>query len=296
MQPAQVCEAGLFRHRQMILSAWRDLRGVAARNAITNNMSVITKLSSKLTFGPVRRSRAFKSFHCLVIASSEPKAESLRFLTCDVEPACGRTRPIRKRQEDGRRLPMNHSIYSADRTTHLKIVVVALVAGIAGGGLQHLGSHQFGRRLPDRAGHQGRQGRDASPVRTHRWCANDFVEFTRLFTSPPKSPREYVKTPTTPKLALPENARSPRAFSFCAWRFPRCNGAGLPQATLKPAGFQSATQFAEIRVCRIQRAATARQQRAARSRSACRQKPAPRSACRPASRRPARPSPHRSRR
>jgi len=26
---------------------------------------------------------------------------------------------------------MNHSIYSADRTTHLKIVVVALVAGIA---------------------------------------------------------------------------------------------------------------------------------------------------------------------
>ena len=26
---------------------------------------------------------------------------------------------------------MNHSIYSADRTTHLKIVVVALIAGIA---------------------------------------------------------------------------------------------------------------------------------------------------------------------
>jgi len=34
------------------------------------------------------------------------------------------------KQEGGRRLPMNHSIYSADRTTHLKIVVVALVAGI----------------------------------------------------------------------------------------------------------------------------------------------------------------------
>ena len=30
---------------------------------------------------------------------------------------------------------MNHSIYSADRATHLKIVVVALVAGIAVGGL-----------------------------------------------------------------------------------------------------------------------------------------------------------------
>jgi hypothetical protein len=30
---------------------------------------------------------------------------------------------------------MNHSIYSADRSTHLKIVVVALVVGIAGIGL-----------------------------------------------------------------------------------------------------------------------------------------------------------------
>ena len=30
---------------------------------------------------------------------------------------------------------MNHSIYSADRATHLKIVAVALVAGIAVAGL-----------------------------------------------------------------------------------------------------------------------------------------------------------------
>jgi hypothetical protein len=30
---------------------------------------------------------------------------------------------------------MNHSIYSADRSTHLKVVVVALVAGIAMAGL-----------------------------------------------------------------------------------------------------------------------------------------------------------------
>jgi hypothetical protein len=27
---------------------------------------------------------------------------------------------------------MNHSIYSADRTTHLKVVIMALVIGIAG--------------------------------------------------------------------------------------------------------------------------------------------------------------------
>ena len=45
---------------------------------------------------------------------------------------------------------MNHSIYSADRTTHLKIVVVALVAGIAGRGLRHLGAQQFGRRSTPR--------------------------------------------------------------------------------------------------------------------------------------------------
>ena len=30
---------------------------------------------------------------------------------------------------------MNHSIYSADRTTHLKVVVIALVAGIGVAGL-----------------------------------------------------------------------------------------------------------------------------------------------------------------
>ena len=34
-------------------------------------------------------------------------------------------------QEVRQEASMNHSIYSADRTTHLKIVVVALVAGIA---------------------------------------------------------------------------------------------------------------------------------------------------------------------
>ena len=38
---------------------------------------------------------------------------------------------------------MNHSFYSADRTTHLKIVVVALVAGIAMAG--------FGISAPEHA-------------------------------------------------------------------------------------------------------------------------------------------------
>lgn len=43
---------------------------------------------------------------------------------------------------------MNHSIYSADRATHLKIVIIALVAGTALSGLTIAG-HSFpmmGRR------------------------------------------------------------------------------------------------------------------------------------------------------
>jgi hypothetical protein len=49
-------------------------------------------------------------------------------------------RPVGQRDESarpGRRqeVSVNHSIYSADRATHMKIVVVALVAGIAVAGL-----------------------------------------------------------------------------------------------------------------------------------------------------------------
>jgi hypothetical protein len=36
---------------------------------------------------------------------------------------------------------VNHSIYSADRTTHLKIVIIALVIAIAGVGLALSGSN-----------------------------------------------------------------------------------------------------------------------------------------------------------
>jgi hypothetical protein len=40
-------------------------------------------------------------------------------------------KPFSGTGETAGRLSMNHSIHSADRATHLKIVVVALVAGIA---------------------------------------------------------------------------------------------------------------------------------------------------------------------
>jgi hypothetical protein len=58
-----------------------------------------------------------------------------------MKPFCGNRETILKHigrsslaQQDAegvREAHMNHSIHSADRTTHLKIVVVALVAGIA---------------------------------------------------------------------------------------------------------------------------------------------------------------------
>ncbi len=106
---------------------------------------------------------------------------------------------------------MNHSIYSADRTTHIKIVVVALVAGIAVAG--------FGISAwiyPDRARHEGRQGRDDHEFRhIHGPLTKDFRNSRGLFSSPPKSPRGYVEDPKYPK-STTENARSPRAFSFCA--------------------------------------------------------------------------------
>ena len=52
---------------------------------------------------------------------------------------------------------MNHSIYSADRSTHLKIVVVALVAGIAVAGFGISARSTRMRLCADRARHQGRQ-------------------------------------------------------------------------------------------------------------------------------------------
>jgi hypothetical protein len=42
-------------------------------------------------------------------------------------------RPVRRcafGQDRRQEIFMNHSIYSADRTTHLKVVIVALIAGI----------------------------------------------------------------------------------------------------------------------------------------------------------------------
>jgi len=62
---------------------------------------------------------------------------------------------------------MNHSIYSADRATHLKIMVVALIAGIAVAGLgisAHLSTDDGYMQTDSGAGHAGvGSGRGALP-------------------------------------------------------------------------------------------------------------------------------------
>jgi hypothetical protein len=66
---------------------------------------------------------------------------------------------------------MNHSIYSADRTTHLKIVVVALVAGIivAGVGISSRVSYDSGATQTARVMKAGKPvvltSSDASTIR-----------------------------------------------------------------------------------------------------------------------------------
>jgi len=42
-----------------------------------------------------------------------------------------KSRPTKSERKTAGGFQMNHSIYSADRSTHLKVVVVALVVGIA---------------------------------------------------------------------------------------------------------------------------------------------------------------------
>src|SRR5882672_2830775 len=84
-----------------------------------------------------------------------------------------------------------------------------------GGGLRHLGTHQFGRRIyPDRARHEGRQGRDDHEFRDiHGPLTKEFRNSRGLFSSPPKSLRGYVEDPTTPS-RLPKTPAPHGRFLF----------------------------------------------------------------------------------
>ncbi len=96
---------------------------------------------------------------------------------------------------------MNHSIYSADRMTHLKIVVVALVAGILVAGFQHLDAQLgSGRRLyPDRARDEGRQaGRDHQFEQFTRTLEDPEFTNSRWFFTAPRRPRGYLRPQLPP--------------------------------------------------------------------------------------------------
>ncbi len=72
---------------------------------------------------------------------------------------------------------MNHSIHSADRATHLKIVVVALVAGIAVAafGIAARTNVDYSQTAPS---HQSRQAGGGDELRIHRWFAKLGPAFT----------------------------------------------------------------------------------------------------------------------
>jgi hypothetical protein len=69
---------------------------------------------------------------------------------------------------------MNHSIYSADRTTHLKVVIVALIAGIlvAGFGISMRNSSDEG--LTQTARVESRQTGDGHNVEQKRKIVKEF--------------------------------------------------------------------------------------------------------------------------
>ena len=96
--------------------------------------------------------------------------------------------------EGGQETSMNHSIYSADRMTHLKIVVVALVVGILVAGFGISARNSFGRRLHTDREHPRDEGRQAG--RDHELgqfggslnkdCANKEFTNSRGSLQPPK--------------------------------------------------------------------------------------------------------------
>ena len=81
---------------------------------------------------------------------------------------------------------MNHSIHSADRTTHLKIVVIALVAGIlvAGLGISARNTSDEGLTQTARVMKAGKPVVITSSGNSVVSSGNEIHEFTRLFTAP----------------------------------------------------------------------------------------------------------------
>jgi len=117
---------------------------------------------------------------------------------------------------------MNHSIYSADRSTHLKIGSCARRWGYRGRGFSISARYRFGRVHPTRASSRPQaEAITSSPMvcaitRTRWWCASkiEFTEFTPSLPAPQKSPLWIIEDPNYPQVDYRKRPL-PRAFSFC---------------------------------------------------------------------------------
>ena len=94
---------------------------------------------------------------------------------------------------------MNHSIYSADRTTHLKIVVVALVAGIvvAGFSISARNTSDEGMTQTARVMKAGKPVVITSSA-TQSYAKGGIHGIHAALYSPPKSPRGYLRPQLPP--------------------------------------------------------------------------------------------------
>jgi hypothetical protein len=132
--PVRSSRADAVRPQANDLLNLTDCDRPTARKWNNNQPIVLITLLSILIDFDTTSSRVFTSFHRFVIDPEGPQTESLRLMHGGFEPLGERYTPIARGCGE-REASMNHSIYSADRMTHIKIVVVALVAGIIVAGL-----------------------------------------------------------------------------------------------------------------------------------------------------------------
>ena len=117
---------------------------------------------------------------------------------------------------------MNHSIYSADRTTHLKIVVVALVAAIAVAGFSISARSTSDEGLTQTASTPVmKAGKPVVITSSSELCrtVKENLRNSRGSLQPPKVATWIFKAPTTPKLTTKTPAPHGKRPLFAHGRF-----------------------------------------------------------------------------